>query len=116
MTETSNDILKKLIRNSAHGATVTQDDLINLGLILSRERAGGVVLEPAEETQKPPVFLAAPGLHCQVVYSVARTTLPEEHMVVANSLHSFMLQNRIVQIEACMDPWSNIPVTKAPKG
>ena len=112
MTEKSNEILAKLIKGVARGATVTQDELINLGLIMSRESGS-----QQQAAQPPVMLLAAPGLHGNVHYSSSRGKLTDEESAgVANQIHGFMLQNRIVKLEVCLDPWSQVPVQKDPAG
>lgn len=107
MSMTSNAILARLIKQTATGTPPSQDELIGLGIQLSRER--GEPTDLLSDYLKPPTAAAlAVGLIGSCTYSGAKKeTSDEEAQVVLSTIRRLMLDHKIVALSFTLDPWDD---------
>lgn len=112
MSENSNVVLSRMIKDAAKGSPPSQDDLIGLGVLLAAERRSGT--EPAggpQVTQERPT----PGVMGSVQYSAIRKDIErQEADAVLAHMHQLMLRHKIVAISVALDPWGQPPNRPVP--
>jgi hypothetical protein len=112
MSDNSNVVLARMIKDAARGSPPSQDDLISLGILLATERRSGS--EPAGGPQVAPE-VPTPGVMGSVQYSAIRKDVDrQEADGVLTHLRQLMLRHRIVAISVALDPWGQPPNRPVP--